>query len=244
VREAADAGAIVDLWITPEADARNPSIASTAATAGGRIHLASPEVLLAMSSAAQGLLAIVRWPLLGLGDLLRQAQTPALLAVFEEIRDPGNAGCVVRAADAAGAGGVVFTAASVDPRSTKAVRASAGSFFHLPVIRAGSTAEIVEALRCAGLRILAADAAGTVALTALREAPGTACAPTAWLFGNEARGLSSEARGAGDAIVRIPIYGSAESLNLAMAATLCLYETAVARAQHGRSQDVWDNGPR
>jgi TrmH family RNA methyltransferase len=148
---------------------------------------------------------------------------PQLVAVLEQLRDPGNAGTVIRAADAAGADLVVFADQSVDPAAPKVIRASAGSYFHVPVAQAASVEEAVQQLRPAGLAILAADGAGEEALD--RAALGQ---PTAWLFGNEARGLSAAARAAADQSVRIEIYGRAESLNVAMAATLCLYASAEA----------------
>jgi TrmH family RNA methyltransferase len=146
------------------------------------------------------------------------------VAVFEQVRDPGNAGTAIRAADGAGAGLVVFADQAVDPTGPKVIRASAGSYFHLPVLRTGPVAEIAEPLQAAGLRLMGADANGSVRL---EEADLEQ--PTAWLFGNEARGLSGAATAASDKTVRIPIYGRAESLNLAMAATLCLYASAAAQ---------------
>jgi TrmH family RNA methyltransferase len=153
---------------------------------------------------------------------------PRLVAVLAEIRDPGNAGTVLRTADAAGARAVVFTDASVDPYNGKCVRASAGSIFHPAIVRGGAAAEVVAALRAAGLRVLAADGAGECDLDQLAD-DGTLAAPTAWLFGNEARGLPDELAALADARVAIPIHGGAESLNLAAAAAVCLY--ASARAQ-------------
>jgi TrmH family RNA methyltransferase len=146
-----------------------------------------------------------------------------LAAVFEQLRDPGNAGTVIRTADAAGADLVVFADQSVDPAAPKVIRTSAGSYFHLPVVRAGSAAEAAQSLRRAGLTVIAADGAGEAPLG--RAELGR---PAAWVFGNEARGLSEAALEAADQSVRIEIYGRAESLNVAMAATLCLYASARA----------------
>jgi TrmH family RNA methyltransferase len=146
------------------------------------------------------------------------------------VRDPGNAGTVLRTADAAGCGGVVFSSASVDPYNGKCVRASAGSLFHLPVVVGTSPAEVTAALRAAGLRILAADGRGRRGLDDLAAA-GDLAAPTAWLFGNEAWGLPGDLLDLADEAVAVPIYGRAESLNLAAAAAVCLY--ASAHAQHG-----------
>lgn len=148
---------------------------------------------------------------------------------------------MIRAADAAGAAAVVLTDASVDVHNPKVVRASAGSLFHLPVVHGPDVADVVGALHEARLTVLAADAAGEWDLDDLLDAAGPGggrhagtpdlAAPTAWLFGNEAWGLPDAERDLADAVVRVPIRGRAESLNLAAAAAVCLY--ASARAQRG-----------
>ncbi len=162
------------------------------------------------------------------------AGRPALVAVLAEVRDPGNAGTVIRAADAAGAGAVVLTAASVDVHNAKCVRATAGSLFHLPICTGAALPQVVAALRSTGAAVLAADAAGGLDLDDLLDAaargePGGLSGPVAWIFGNEARGLPDGALQLADAAVRVPVHGRAESLNLATAATVCLYATARAQ---------------
>jgi TrmH family RNA methyltransferase len=149
---------------------------------------------------------------------------PRLIAVVHEVRDPGNAGTIIRAADAGGADAVIFTGDAVDVYNPKTVRSTAGSLFHMP-IATGSLNEAVAALRRAGLQVLATDLGGEE-LPALR---GLLSAPTAWIFGNEAHGLDAEAVGIADHAVKLPIYGHAESLNLATAASVCLYESAFAQ---------------
>jgi TrmH family RNA methyltransferase len=146
-----------------------------------------------------------------------------LVAVGVEVRDPGNSGSIIRAADAAGADAVVFAGDSVDPLNPKAVRATVGSLFHLPVIVDRDVAAVVAALHERGLRLLAADGGGETDLFDVDLAQ-----PTAWLFGNEAHGLGASADVAG-LRVAIPIYGKAESLNLATAVAVCLYESARAQ---------------
>ncbi|MGH3277024.1 MAG: TrmH family RNA methyltransferase, partial [Streptosporangiaceae bacterium] len=128
-------------------------------------------------------------------------------------------------ADAAGAQGVIFTAASVDPYNSKCVRSSAGSLFHLPVVIGAQPGAAVAALRAAGLRVLAADGGADHALDAAGTGPGLS-GPTAWLFGNEAWGLPADVLALADEAVAVPIYGRAESLNLAAAAAICLYASA------------------
>jgi TrmH family RNA methyltransferase len=134
----------------------------------------------------------------------------------------------LRVADAAGADGVVFSTGSVDPYNGKAVRASVGGLFHLPMVTDVDLSASVSQLRGAGLQLLAADASGSKDLDEA-EQTGLLARPSVWVFGNEAWGLPTVLRKAADAVIRIPIYGKAESLNLATAAALCLY--ASARAQ-------------
>ncbi|NGP07475.1 RNA methyltransferase [Rhodococcus sp. 14C212] len=166
---------------------------------------------------------------------LARALTPAprLLAVPVEIAEPGNAGTVIRVADAVGADAVVLAGDSVDPHNGKCVRASAGSVFHLPVARERDTGTVLAALAAAGLQVLATAADGEVDLD---EADELLAAPTAWLFGNEAHGLDPAVAARADHRVRIPIRGRAESLNLATAASICLY--ASARVQHRADRAV------
>lgn len=146
-----------------------------------------------------------------------------LVAICADVRDPGNAGTVIRCADAAGAGAVVLAGQSVDAYNPKTVRASVGSLFHLPVAVEPDPAAAVRAAQAAGLQVLAADGGGEVDLD---HADDLLAAPTAWLFGNEAWGLPPELADLADHRVRIPIHGRAESLNLSTAAALCLYASA------------------
>ncbi|MGN6160479.1 MAG: TrmH family RNA methyltransferase [Marmoricola sp.] len=146
-----------------------------------------------------------------------------LLVICADVRDPGNAGTVIRCADAAGASGVILAGDSVDPYNAKTVRATVGSLFHVPLSHVCDPLEAVARVRAAGYRVLAADGGGEVDLFG---ADALLAGPTAWLFGNEARGLPAELSAAADQIVSIPIFGQAESLNLATAAAVCLYASA------------------
>jgi RNA methyltransferase, TrmH family len=160
-----------------------------------------------------------------------ERENRALVALLANVRDPGNAGTVLRTADAAGAQAVVFAAASVDPYNGKCVRASAGSLFHLPVVAGAELEEAVAAMREAGLRILAADGRTGRPL----DDPGVQGRlgePTAWMFGNEAWGLPPGLVALADEAVAVPIYGNAESLNLAAAAAVCLYASVRALRVH------------
>ncbi|WP_310528865.1 RNA methyltransferase [Nocardioides sp.] len=146
---------------------------------------------------------------------------PRLLVICADVRDPGNAGTVIRTADAVGAVGVVLAGHSVDLHNPKTVRASVGSVFHLPIALESDPAVAVAAARAAGYRVLAADGAGEVDLFAADLSQ-----PTAWLFGNEAWGLPDDLAALADHRVAIPIHGRAESLNLSTAAAVCLYASA------------------
>jgi len=260
------AGAVRDVYLTPDAAERYPEIAAEARDRGLHLHVGTDEVLATMSPDCQGVLAVVNTPTASLDDVL--AAGPRLVAVLSNVRDPGNAGTVIRAADAAGADAVVLTESSVELVNPKVVRATAGSLFHLPVVTGVALAAAVESLRSAGLAVLAADGAGehdldglldaaeatrsaasdsaaseaagserravALASSSARSGAPNLAAPTAWLFGNEAWGLTPEERVLADAVVRVPIHGRAESLNLATAASVCLY--ASARAQRCASR--------
>jgi TrmH family RNA methyltransferase len=180
--------------------------------------------LLSDSVSPAGVVALCRYVDVPLADVVRSAR---LVAICADVRDPGNAGTVIRCADAAGADGVVLAGSSVDAYNAKTVRASVGSLFHLPVAVEPSAEAAVRAAREAGLTVLAADGAGEVGLY-----DAALAGPTAWLFGNEARGLPEQLAALADHRVAIPIHGRAESLNLSTAAALCLYESARA---HRRS---------
>ncbi len=164
---------------------------------------------------------------------IETARASGCIAVLHEVRDPGNAGTIVRSADAAGAEAVVFAAASVDVYNPKTVRACAGSIFHLPIVRNVPTIAAVQTLRASGHRILAMDARGSHSLYTT-DLSG----PVAFVFGNEAHGLPQDVVAAADATVRVPHAGAAESLNLAAAATICLFEQARRRGGKGESLET------
>ena len=224
---------LIELFATVEAAERYADIIDAAREPGARVHLADGDVLADVSQTVtpQGLIGVCRFLDSPFEDIL--AARPRLVAVLAHVRDPGNAGTVLRCADAAGADAVVLTDASVDLYNPKSVRASVGSLFHLPVAvgvpvgagrrRAAGRGRAHPGRRRRGRRDLDAE------LDA-----GTMGGPTAWVFGNEAWGLPEETRALADAVVRVPIHGRAESLNLATAAAVCLY--ASARAQRAAAR--------
>ena len=233
IESALAAGAAVrELFIRGDAAGEFASLVDTAVAQGATARLADPSVVDRLSDTvtSQGAVAVVDTPAAALDDVL--SHDPRLVCVLTAVSDPGNVGTVVRSADAAGAAGVVIGPGSADVWSGKAVRASAGSVFHLPVVTGVATADAVEALRSAGLTLLAASADGADDLDDLADA-GRLARPTAWLFGHEAHGLPDPVAEAADRRVRIPIHGRAESLNLAAAAAVCLYASARAQRAAG-----------
>jgi RNA methyltransferase, TrmH family len=225
---------VSELFITGAAWARHAGLAAQAADQGAAVQTVSGEVMteLAQTVTPQGVLAVCRFIDVPLERVASPG--PRLVALLANVRDPGNAGTVLRTADAAGADGVVFSDASVDPYNGKCVRASAGSLFHLPVVAGSRLRQSAAALSEAGVRILAADGSAARRLDDL-EAAGDLSLPTAWLFGNEAWGLPADLLGLADEAVAVPIYGRAESLNLAAAAAVCLYASArCLRGEAGR----------
>jgi RNA methyltransferase, TrmH family len=230
VAEAFRCGAhVTDLFVTAPARSRHHDLVTEIAAGSVPVHVVNGDIMdeLAQTVTPQGLLAVCGFVDVPLAEVTAQAP-PALVALLANVRDPGNAGTVLRTADAAGAHAVVFADASVDPYNGKCVRASAGSLFHLPVVAGARLEDAILALRQAGLRIVAADGQAGRPL----DDPGVQArlaGPTAWMFGNEAWGLPPELVALADEPVAVPIYGRAESLNLAAAAAVCLY--ASARAQ-------------
>jgi len=226
-RPAGSPGRVDEIFVTAEAMARHRDIVALAEGAGTEIIRSSGEVVAALSGTVtpQGMVAVVTHLDQRLSDLPEHARLVALLSLA---RDPGNAGTIIRTADAVGADAVVLTDASVDPYNGKCVRASVGSLFHLPIVRGVVIEEAIDHMRAAGLQVLAADGTGSTDVFSL-AASGALVVPTVWVFGNEAWGIPPETQALADAVVRVPIYGRAESLNLATAASVCLYASAQAQ---------------
>jgi TrmH family RNA methyltransferase len=227
----------VEVYAVPGAEATHPELASAAHEQDCPWHLVDESALsgLAETVHPQGVVAVCRFLDRPLGEVVADVLPgqPRLVVICADIRDPGNAGTVIRCADAAGADAVVLTGSSVDPYNGKAVRASVGSLFHLPLAIAADTAVAVATLREAGCQVLAADGGGDLDLDDAAD-DGLLARPTAWMFGNEAWGLPSPVAELADRQVRIPIHGRAESLNLATAAAVCLYASARAQRRAGR----------
>ncbi len=223
VREALRYGSVLELFLTERAAARHPELRTAP---GIRVSLITERAAAGLSETAtpQGIVAVCAALGQPAADALRGRR---LVAVLAAVADPGNAGTVIRVADAAGAGAVLFAGDTVDPHNGKCVRASTGSVFHVALGVEPDPQRVIAACRQAGLQVLAADAGTGRDLDDMVDA-GTLAAPTAWLFGNEAHGLDRELLAVADHAVAVPLYGRAESLNLAAAAAVCLYASARA----------------
>ena len=227
-------GILDELYLTTKARDAHPELEQLAETVGARPRLVTPDVIEAMVreqghqsvTNPQGAIAVARSVERNWRDLLdAQGTGPVTIVVCERLQDPGNAGLVMRTADASGAHAVFFSEGSVDPLAPKVVRASAGSLFHVPFARKVPMGELLDALRSRNIATAATSPRGAQNLF-----DWTPPERLAWLMGNEAHGLDEATLEAADTRVAIPIYGSAESLNLATATTLCLFESARARA--------------
>ncbi|WP_432560452.1 TrmH family RNA methyltransferase [Granulicoccus sp. GXG6511] len=225
VREAIEYARVRELYVVPSPRVRD-LVDAAARAAIPAYSVAEPELnRLTDTINPQGVVAVCSWPPATLADLPADAR---LVVVCAQIRDPGNAGTVIRCADAFGADAVILSADSVEVTNPKVVRASVGSIFHLPVITGVPLAAAITELKRRGLQVLAAEGGGADQLDRLADA-GELARPTAWVMGNEAWGLPPEHAALADRRVAVPIWGAAESLNLATAAAVCLYATGSAQ---------------
>ena len=223
VEAASVRGLVRDVFVTEAASQRYSSLLDSLGSA--HVHLVSERAAKALSDTVTpaGLVAVCEMPATRLQEVL--AAEPRLIAVAVEIGEPGNAGTLIRIADAMGAGGVILGGHSVDPYNGKCLRASTGSMFSIPVVVEPDTRAAIDALHAAGLQVLATTVDGEARLDEIGEA---LTKPTAWVFGPESQGLPSEVARAADHRARIPMSGGAESLNVAAAAAICLYQSAQA----------------
>ncbi len=225
-------GGLLELFVTDRAAGRHAELVAAAGAAGARLSPITETAAAGLSdtSTPQGLVAVCRALPVPAAHAVAGAR---LVVILAGVADPGNAGTVIRVADAAGAGAVLLAGQTVDPHNGKCVRASTGSVSHLPLAVERDVHEAVRTCRAAGLQVLAADGATGTDLDDV-AAGGVLDRPTAWLFGSEAHGLAPgllsgiNAAGAADAVVAVPLHGRAESLNLATAAAVCLYSSARA----------------
>lgn len=221
VREALAVGSLVEEIIVDD-PARHADLLEGVDV---QVWRASEHQMRALSDTVtpQGIVAVCRQLSYGWEDLAEAK----LLVICAQVRDPGNAGTVIRCADAFGADGVILTSGSVEIYNPKTVRSTVGSLFHLPIVTGVPLAEAVERVKAMGLKVLAADGDGDP--LDLKAAVGELSGPVAWIMGNEAWGLPEADRRLADEVVAVPMWGAAESLNLSSAAAVCLYATASAQ---------------
>lgn len=222
VEAAACRGLVDAVFATEAAAARYGSLLD-----GLKVFTCTDRAIAALSETVTpiGLVAACRLPTTTLDEAL--SGSPSLIAIGDDIADPGNAGTLIRLADAMGAGAVIFTGDTVDPYNGKCVRSSAGSIFTIPVVSVPDITALIERLRSAGMQILATMVHDDD--LSLDDAEPLLGAPTAWLFGTESHGLPQTIAQLADHRVTIPMSGSAESLNVAIAAAICLYQSARAQ---------------
>lgn len=225
VREALAWGGLRRIMVGPEPTAVAAQLAEAAARQGVPVAAVGGDdmALITDTVHGQGIVGVCGRPSLSLGDIVRHR----LVLILDEVRDPGNVGTLIRTADAFGVDAVITTSGTAEPWAPKAVRASVGSVFHLPIITGVGFQQVVGWASHQGLKLLAADSSGWPL-----DEPNVVdllSGTVAWIVGNEAAGLPPEHLAAADETVAVPMRGRAESLNVAAAAAICLYTTAVAQ---------------
>jgi RNA methyltransferase, TrmH family len=231
----AQPGTILELIVADDSLERHQDLVDGASSAGARIGVASIPAVSELSGTVtpQGLVAVCQMVDISTVEALSGA--PRLVVFCDQVRDPGNLGTVIRCADAFGADAVLVSRDSVDVYNAKAVRATTGSLFHLPIAIGVDLGEAITVARDSGLGVFGADAAAPYTINDL-AASGQLAQPTMWVMGNEAWGLPSEHQVLLDRSVALPLYGRAESLNLSTAAAVFLYASATAQ---NANQSSW-----
>ena len=215
--DALEAGApVVEVFATETAAETLPAGLEDVTLVGDRVMR-----MLSDSATPQGVVAVAHAP----GADVAALRDSDLSLILAGVRDPGNAGTLVRSAAAAGAGCVTFTEGSVDPFGPKTVRASAGALFLVPIVRGVDVGEAIVAARAAGAQVLGADARGGEPLEDVDLTE-----PTAFVLGNEAWGFEPGLAASFDGTVSIPMPGRVESLNVGIAGSILLFETVRRRS--------------
>ena len=221
-------GTVIELIVADDSVDRHVDLLDIASNAGIRIAVAPVRTVaeLADTVTPQGLIAVCQMIDVPLDEAL--VGTPRLAVFCDQVRDPGNVGTVIRCADAFGADAVLISRDSVDVYNPKAVRATTGSLFHLPLTIGIDLDDAARSARKAGLQIFGADADAPSTVDEQARS-GALAQPTLWVLGNEAWGLPVQHARLLDQLVALPIYGRAESLNLSTAAAVLLYASATAQ---------------
>ncbi|GAA1052578.1 RNA methyltransferase [Dietzia natronolimnaea] len=227
VESALTTGAAIEVFCGPDSLDRFATLVTTASASGVTVSVVTDRAIRALSDTVSptGIVALCRSVVRGPGD--PDEGSVRLVAVGQALAEPGNVGTLIRVSDALGADAVWLTGGAVDPENTKAVRASAGSLFHLPVVRGIAEADLVDRAHRLGLQVAVATGDGEVDI---EHADDVLSRPTAWVFGNEAHGVPDALADAADVRVRIPLRGRAESLNIVTAASICLHTSARLQA--------------
>ena len=228
-------GAVRDVYVRQDAWDTHADVVDAAVRATRWVHPVTDEVSAALSRDSQGICAVA-----SLGAVSRELPPPSegeTLVVLAQGRDPGNVGTIIRTADAFGASGVIAVAGTVEVTSPKVVRASAGSVFHIPVCVASSFEDARALVHGRSAALLGTSGgAGSVDMAAMLVQGVTGRSRLsqshAWVFGNEAKGLSGADMRACDSLVSIPMTGDAESLNVASAAATCLFASQTVRGMN------------
>jgi RNA methyltransferase, TrmH family len=217
---------LVTVCCTPRWQAQHPALWEQALQQSQRMEIVSPEVLGAIATTIQpdGVVAIAQRVALNLPT----AATLRLGIALETLQDPGNLGTVIRTAAAVGADGLWLSHDSVDLESPKVLRASAGQWFRLPMSVSTDLSAEVQQFRTQGVQVVATLPSATLTYW---EADLTR--PTLILMGNEGGGLSPELADLADVAVKIPLAAGVESLNVAIASALMLYEAQRQREWRG-----------
>lgn len=224
---------VEDVYYSASAARLHSELISEATQACRWVHEVSDEVSEALSRDSQGICAVARTE--AIESVLPEIQSGDTLVVIAQGRDPGNVGTIIRTADAMGARAILAVKGSVEASNPKVIRSSAGSVFHLPIVSLSSFDEACQCLRDQHCVILGTSGAqGAYSLSELMsqaalEGRGWLVQSHAWVFGNEAQGMSDDEMAACDALVMIPMSGQAESLNVASAAAMCLFASQSAR---------------
>lgn len=230
--DAALGGQVTEIFVTSAGAERHAHLVERARAESLRVTTVTDDVIAAMAETRQpqGILAVCSLVNVSLAMAIAAlgGQPVGCLVVLDRVNDPGNAGTVIRTADAMGAAAVILTEGSVDPHNGKCVRATAGSLFHVPIVTGVTHADVVAALDAAGILPIAADSRGSVLLGTL-GADALLAGRVAWIIGSEAHGIDPALHAAVRETVAVPMFGSAESLNMAAAAAICLYATARAQ---------------
>lgn len=215
---------VQDVYFTPAALQQYLNLWTLAQEATRWCHIMTDEVAAEVAGDAQGIIATCTPDaIISVG----QPEGGRVWVLLPETRDPGNAGTIIRNADALGASGLVATTGTVDVSSPKVIRASVGTVFHLPVFQGGDYVQVADHFRGQGHRVLGTS--GTPDAQLLGDTPLEE--PHVWVFGNEARGLSDAQLAVCDQVVRIPMSGRAESMNVGSAAAICLYASQEGRVR-------------